>query len=358
MKLINYIYKNILYFFKNNSKSIKYDDSIKKYDVNFLKVSQIPIKLDVNVEKWVGSVNYNNTMYCIPNKINKILKVDMNNDNISYIDFESEEDGFRWSGGTVYNSKIYCFPRKSNKLLVIDPQNNDSIQMIDLGIDYDNEHHYGGVLNSKGIIIQPPRKNNTVMIIDLNNFTTKEIKISPKYVKFSYSNCFYLDDEHIYFFPECNEKILVFNSISNNYYFIGNKISTMVFSGAISDNCIFGFSGYCKGILKIDLKTNYSKMINCETNFGSNGTIRGINGKLYSIPGNSDCIYEFDPISNKYDVIYKIKSNLNAKCAGGSVSYDGTIYTVPARGNNIYKIEFDKKIRLTDDELKMYNSNY
>ncbi len=359
--------KNILYsineirFHKINVNNIQNQkDCISIVKTNVKGVKNIPVNLNTN-GKWVGSVIYENYMYCIPNRVNKFLKIDLKNDKISYINFDYENTNeFLWTGGCVYKDIVYGFTRYSNKLVRLNTK-NDKVDFIDLNISYNREHHYGGVCTPKGIVYQPPRCNNTILVIDLNNYSSKEIAISPKWLKYDYATGIVGSNGLIYFMPSNKGKIMVVDPTSEKVYFIGKRLKISVFGPCLgTDNNIYGFSSYAKGILKLDTKKNKVKMIHKELGCpGAYGNKLGINGKIYNIPGNGKYIYEFDYINDKVKKIINLGEGF-AKCAGGSVSYDGSIYAVPAFGDKIYKIEFKTNKTITEKVLKSiyYSDNY
>ena len=371
MKLIKKAIKKILYFFNE----IKFRGKIYIKNDNLNNINTVideNIKIDViipielteyyNKYKWVGAVNYNNNMYCITNSIDKILKINLGNNEINYLKIDAKNDtSFKWTGGCIYKNKIYGFPRSSNKLLCIDP-NNDSASTIDINLNYKGEHHYGGVCTQEGIIYQPPRDNNTILVINLNDFSTHEIKIAPKFLKYRYLSGIQHTNGLIYFFPERNEKVLVLNPKNEKTYLIGNKINCMVFDAAIGDDDnIYGFSGYEKGILKIDTKKQKADMICKDIGIpGCYGSKLAINGKIYGIPGNGKYFWEFDVKKQKAEKIFEVEEDIKAKCAGGIVAKDGNIYTVPALGNKLYKIKFDNNNKLTEKQLNSiyFSDNY
>lgn len=363
MKLIKNTIKNILYFInefrfikKINIKNNNISNLNNIIDENANVDRVIPIQLDENCNeyKWVGAVNYENNMYCITNGTNKVLKVNLENNEISYLETDAQNDGkFKWTGGCIYKDKIYGFPRAANKLLCIDPI-DDKVTTIDIKLNYKTEHHYGGVCTEDGIIYQPPRGNNTILVINLNNFSTREIKLAPKFLKYRYLTGIQHTNGLIYFFPERKGKVLVLNPKNERIYLIGKKIDCMVFDGAIGkDDNIYGFSGYENGILKIDTKNQMAEMICKDIGVpGCYGSKLGINGKIYGIPGNGKYFWEFDVKKQSAKRIFKVEEDIKAKCAGGIIAKDGTIYTVPALGNKVYKIKFDNNKELTNEQLK------
>lgn len=339
----------------NNDKRICIDKNIKG-------IKCIPLKRKIKNFKWVGAINYNNKMYSIINKTNLILKVDLDTDEITYIKTDLNiSEKFRWTGGCYHNGKIYGFPRESNSLLCIDPK-NDEVTTIPLKLNYEKEHHYGGVYTHEGYIYQPPRDNNHILVINLNNFSTHKINIGPAFLKYRYISGIQYSNGLIYFFPEKNEKVLVLNPKNEEFCFIGKRMNCMVFDAAIGkDNNIYGFSGYDKGILKIEPSKNTATMICKEIGIpGCYGSKLGINGRIYGIPGNGNYFWEFDVEKQKATPIFKVVEKEKAKCAGGVISKQGNIYTVPAYGNTIYKLEFSDKEELTEELLNSiyFSDNY
>lgn len=348
---------------KYNKKLIPlYDESTKNRAIdkktNFKSLEKIELKEKSKQYKWVGGVNYNNYMYCIPNESNKILKVNMYDDSITYINFKTSEEGRRWSGGCIYKNKIYGFPRKSNKLICIDPRNNDEVSFIELNISYKKEHHYGGVLTKDGYIIQPPRNNNTILMINLNDYTSKEIKIGPKFIKYDYTNGILLENGLIYFFPTNGCNIMIFDYKKEIISTIGIPTDLSLYHAVESnDGQIIGFAGYKNEIVKIN--KNKVIKIKLNNNSGSYGTKIGINGKIYNIIGVGDTLYEYNLNNDKASELIQIdNTSKEALCAGGVISNDGTIYMVPAFGNTIYKIVFDRKVSLTKDQIELFNDYY
>ena len=326
-------------------------------------IEEIYVKNVKNEYKWVGAVQYNNNMYCIPSSINAFLKMDLKDNKTSLIEFNPiKMDKFNWTGGCVYNNKIYAFPRKANTLLELNPE-TDEIKEIPLGINYEQEHHYAGVCTKQGIVYQPPRNNNTIFIINLNDFSTREIKIGGNLCRYKYLTGIQVPSSGlIYFFPERGERVLVLNPETERFFFIGKKLNCMVFDVAIGiDGNLYGFSGYEKGILKINPETQETEMICPEVNEGGcYGSKLGVNGKIYGVPGLGKYIWEFDVEKQQAKKVYEIEKNSDINCAGGIVAKDGTIYTVPAKGNTIYKITFDNKKEIEKNELDSiyFTDNY
>lgn len=350
-------YKNKKYI---NNKINNIKPTIDK-KISIKNISTIDIK-EKNIEKYVGGVLYNNFMYCIPNKEKSFLKIDLKTYKQEYIDFKykSNTNDFLWTGGCIYNDKIYGFSRTANNIICLNLKNK-KISYIDLKTNYMNEHHYGGVCTKDGILYQPPRNNNTILVVDLNKNTSREIIISPKIIKYDYVTGLITEDNNIYFIPNSKGKVMVLNIKNEKITFIGKNINCSVFGPCFGpDGNIYGFSSYDTGILKIDIKNNTTEMIHKEIGCpGCFGNKLGINGNIYGIPGNGKYIWEYNVIEDKIKIIKEI-SDEYAKCAGGVVASDGTIYTTPACGNKIYKFEFNKKVNLKSEQLNSiyYSDNY
>lgn len=341
----------------NDEKSFKQE--INK-DIVFNNIERINIQ-DKRKFKCVGAVNYNEYVYFVPNSVNSIMKLNTNDNEYKIINFsDDDKKEFKWTGGCLFENKIYYFPRSSNKIIEVDPI-SDEVKFIELDIKYNKEHHYGGVLTEKGIIYQPPRNNNTILCIDLNTKRSKEIKISPKFLKYNYISGKLHPNGLIYFLPEKNERVLVFNPQNERFWFIGKRLDAMTFDVALAINGnLYGFSGYCNGILKIDISKNKAEMICKEIgNPGAYGSKVALNGKIYNIPGNGNIIYEFDPLLEKCIEIDTIDTNNKLKYAGGTLDIHGNIVCAPIDENNIliykFKNAMEKQFNILDFP---YRDNY
>jgi hypothetical protein len=217
-----------------------------------------------------------------------------------------------------------------------------SVSLVPLNTNYSREHHYAGVVTPDGIMYLPPRDENHILVINLNTFSVERIYLCPPKLKlkFRYQNGILHPNGNIYFFPERDERVLVFNPETRSFHYIGKKLDCYVFEAQIcGDGSIYGFS-HRKGILRIDIKKQTAKMIHDDVIFGSYGTKHGLNGKLYSIPGKSSIIYEYDALNDKLAKISTISEQGKAKCAGGVTADDGSIIAVPAYGEFLYKYRF------------------
>ncbi|MBQ8488143.1 MAG: hypothetical protein IJ535_00015 [Pseudobutyrivibrio sp.] len=307
------------------------------------------IEVSSAIEKWVGGVNYDGNVFGITNSAQGFLF--FNGMTGSYEIFGPPMDGrFKWTGGALYNNKIYGFLRTSNLLLVIDPINMKQ-SVMELGLDYSEEHHYGGVMTNKGIIYQPPRNTDHILKIDVNNRTAKKISIG-EFGRYSAS----IQDLSglIWFLPELRGKIILLDSLTDEIKYIGEPFSDKVFGAVIGfDRNIYGFSETGNGLLKIctlDQKVTWI----CEEakDIKAYGTMVGVNGKLYSVPGNGDSVWEYDIVTEKCKKKFTIGEG-RAKCAGAGMARDGSIIMIPAFGNYIYKVNTSTKEML--DNVFLHN---
>ncbi len=114
----------------------------------------------------------------------------------------------------------------------------------------------------------------------------------------------------------------------------------------VPDGNIYGFrsgKGACgSGIVKIDTKTDKVSVLHEDVMFGSYGTKNAINGKIYSLPGYTNDVWEFDPLTQKLKKCYTLRENESVHYAGGAVDVNGDIYAIPVHANTILKISFEK----------------
>ncbi len=306
-----------------------------------------------SILSWVGAQINNQKLYFIPNNESNILVYDLKSDKTKKIGNLSDKS-FKWTGGNVYKNKLYCFPRTSNDLLELD-FDTEKIVLHDLNLNYSKEHHYGGVMTEDGFIYQPPRSNNYILKINLKDYSTHKIYIAPKFLKLRYCGSVMHPNGMIYFLPE-NGRVICFNPKNNHVSFIGKSVKAYCFDAKVyHDGNIYGFSAYKTGILKVNVKNKSAKMLHNDINFKSYGTKLGINGKLYSIPGDGDLFYEYSPLNDKVDVIGETyEKGLNAKCAGGCVDQFGNIYSTPTFGKYMYIIKFNNKNKIPSDLYKQF----
>jgi hypothetical protein len=294
------------------------------------------IKDNSATHQWVGAQFYNNEVIAIANDMNALLVYSFDNHKEAYVGtFES--DTFKWSGGCIYNKTLYAFSRKRNSLLKLDV-NTKEMSFLNTNEEYLCEHHYSGVCTNTGIIYQPPRNSDHILVWDLNKETSRKIQLAPLYLraKFRYCGSVIHPNGYAYFLPEKDGRIIKLDLKSEQWCFIGAKISPMVFDMKVAiDGNIYGFSAYGKGILKIDIALDYAEMIHKEVYFGAYGTKLGLNGKLYSVAGDGDYIWEFDSRNDELVVLSDLKNKSKAKYAGGTISINGDIFFTPATESKI-----------------------
>lgn len=310
--------------------------------------------------KWVGAVTGDDgNIYCIPTGATSILKIDSSEQVFTQLG-ELSQGNFKYTAGALWkkDGNIYGFPRRANTLLQIDVK-NQKVKEIPLHTNYDEsvDHHYSGGLY-ENVLYLPPRNANHILAIDLQTYETREIGNSQILDKYSYCGTTVHYNGLLYFHPQKNSQVMVFNPKTEEIAFIGEKISTMSFGSAISANgSIYGFSCYSTGIMKIDIMANTVEIL-CETEVPSAffGTKLASNGKLYSIPGLTNEIYELDPTTDQVRLVYtlddiKQEDFTDALCAGGALTKDGSLWMIPAYGDSIFEIRFTNIVKTFDDKI-------
>ena len=299
----------------------------------------IPLTEKQNSFQYVGGQIENGMLYSIVNSAEKMLKYDIENGTMYFGGTFSKTD-FKWTGGCVYERKLYSFPRLANSLLVYDPDSH-VFEEIDGGLSYDGEHHYGGVCTPDGMIYQPPRSTDHILKWDIKNKTCKKIQINNGKVC-RYCGSVIHPNGNIYFIPEKDFCVIKMNMKTEEISYIDSPVCDKAFNPAIAANGnIYGFcSG--NGILKIDTKTDKVKILYEDCKIGSYGTKGGINGKLYSLPGYTNDVWEFDPFNETLKKCYSVDAQNQVNYAGGAIDLNGDIYALPVHADNIFKISFKK----------------
>lgn len=315
------------------------------------------IKLDKTKEKhkWVGAQINNGTVFAIPNDETLVLCYGTNGCN--YI--EGIKKGlFKWTGGCVWNNSIYCFPRTSNSFLKI---SEEGVKEIPLSTEYNGEHHYSGVCTRAGIVYQPPRNTNHILKTDLRTGLSNRIDIVDKKYKVNFRYCGSIihPNGFIYFFPESG-RVIKFNPVTDKWCFIGKNLSTMCFDAKVGmDGNIYGYSAYCKGIMKIDVSSDVVEMIHQEITPGAYGTKYGLDGCLYSVPGDGSCIWKYDVILDTIYMMYNLEDDSKAKYAGGLTLPNGEIVFVPATSSTIMVLKPERYMRIPESFYKAFcQDNY
>lgn len=310
--------------------------------------------------KWVGGVLFGDKVIGIANGAEACLLLDTMDLNIQQVGKLSQGE-FKWTGGCLWDGIVYGFPRSSNDLLLYDVGAGKEPEQVSLGLNYKGEHHYGGVCTKEGVVYQPPRNSNSILKIDLKNKETEEIFVSKSKIKFRYCGSILHPNGLIYMFPETMGRVLVLNPKTDEVSFIGKILSTMVFDAAIGmDGCIYGFSAYRNGLLKINPVNHKTEMICTEEFYGCYGSVLGLNGNIVGIPGEGGAIYEFNVSEQKVYKKYELLETGHAKCAGSAIGKDGKIYCIPAYGQSIYIIEPSGSVNIPDKFLTLcyLNGNY
>ena len=337
---INFIYSTDyriitkLLFFINRNSEVKEVKEVGEFEKSY---------------KWVGGIlGKDGCIYGIPNASDKIIKINPNTNQIEYFGNLSKKS-FKYTGGCLYDGKIYGFPRKSNNLLVINPQNKE-VKEINLNMNYNediDDHHYSGTLY-KNVVYLAPRAAHYILAINLDNYNVCKIgeNVIPK--SYRYCGAILHNNGLIYFFPEKNSQVMILNPKTKEIRFIGEKVNASAFSGAIAENeNIYSFTAYSEGgILRINPETEQVDIICKESvESGFYGTKVSTNGKMYSVIGLCNKIYEFDPKTEKVKIIKEIERDTNeAMCAGGTLDKNGNIWFIPAYGSKIYELEINQKL--------------
>ncbi len=292
------------------------------------------------VHKWVGAQSVSGCLYGIPNDMDAVLKY--RREKCRYL--KCAGSGlFQWTGGCVWNGTLYGFPRASGRLLKM-PLDTEAVEYLSLQEEYSGEHHYGGVCTKEGMVYQPPRNSDHILVWDLKKEKTGKIALAPETEgrTFRYCGSILHPGGFVYFLPELGERAIKLDSRTGEWAFIGERIDAMVFDAkAAGDGCIYGYSAYCPGILKLNTETDCVEMIHKEICPGAYGTKLGVNGHLYSIPGDGEYVWDYDPLTDSLKSIYRFSHKAQAKYAGGATMENGSIYGVPARENQMIRLEPD-----------------
>lgn len=324
-------------------------------------VEMIPIKKSEQNFKWVGGQIEKKCLYGIVNGEMYFLKYSLSDKSVQYYGKFSSAP-FKWTGGCIWKGNLYGFPRSAASLLRLD-LNSQNIYEIPLKIDASKEHHYGGVCSDKGLVYQPPRDTDNILVLDLNLETARKIQLAPKKwkIRFRYCGSIIHPNGYAYFFPEHKGRVIKLNLETEKWSFIGKTISTMVFDAKVAvDGNIYGYSAYCPGMLKINVTDNSCEMIHIEESFGAYGTKLGINGRLYSIPGDGSCIWEYNPVVDELRKILDLHDEKKAKFAGGAITEQGDIFAIPAQENCIcHLISTETNLIIPKQVmLRYFNDNY
>lgn len=328
----------------------KYYDYVKRNENIEYSVTFEPLPLVRGTHKWVGAQKTDHCIYGIPNDTNVILKhTKLGNFYIG----DLGNSLFKWTGGCIWNGFLYAFPRTSDYLLKMS-LDTEHIELIPVADGYGQEHHYGGICTPNGLVYQPPRDSNHILVWDLKTEKTRRIDLVPKSSSktFRYCGSILHPNGNLYFLPEIGERIIRLETKSGEWGFIGETMNAMVFDAKIAvDGNIYGFSAYCYGILKLNVETEHAEMIHTKIWPGAYGTKLGINGHLYSIPGDGRNVWDYDPLTDCLKSIYQFSDDSIAKYAGGVSLPNGDICAMPARENQLLKLKADIVNAKIPDEI-------
>lgn len=270
------------------------------------------------------------------------------------------EGPFRWTGGALWHGELVCFPRASNEMLFLDLRSREP-RLIDLGQGYTHEHHYGGVLVGD-VVYQPPRSEDHILRTDLRTMESRRIPLAPRGVGFKprYCGSVLHPNGLVYFLPE-RGRVIELEPATDRFRFIGRSVNAMAFSAALAhDGCLYGFSGYSKGILRIDVEKGRAEMVRRDIGCpGAYGTRLGVNGRLYSVPGDGDTVLELDPETLEVRELCHLGApGVKAKCAGSATLRDGSLAFAPALGRDAYFLAPDKPVDIPEGICGLFNDCY
>ena len=331
-----------------NEVTERYRSFVQRHRDKLPSVRIIPIAKQ-NRYQYVGGQIDGKKLYAVVNSAEKMLVYDIEKNNLSYLGDFSKDD-FKWTGGCIYKNVFYSFPRKENCLLAFDIKEG-SFSEIMCPFSYSGEHHYGGVCTDSGIIYQPPRNTNSILRWDINQRACSEIIINNG-TKCRYCASVIHPGGYIYFIPEADACVLKMDIKTEEIVPVGEPVQGFAFDLKVAaDGNIYGFrSGtHTSGILKIDTKNDTVSVLHKDLNFNAYSTKLGINGKLYSLPGYTGDVWEFDPETQKVRVIYSMDSTQSIYYAGGAVDRNGDIYGLPVFSEDILVLSFNSDEEIPED---------
>ena len=110
---------------------------------------------------------------------------------------------------------------------------------------------------------------------------------------------------------------------------------------------------------KIDVSSDVVEMIHQEITPGAYGTKYGLDGCLYSIPGDGSCIWKYDVILDTIYMMYNLEDDSKAKYAGGLTLPNGEIVFVPATSSTIMVLKPERYMRIPESFYKAFcQDNY
>ncbi len=309
--------------------------------------SHIMIPEKQNSFQYVGGQIFEGTLYSVINSAQKMMRYRLRDQSFHFSSDFGNED-FKWTGGCFYNGILYMFPRRSCDLLAYD-QAYDRFEKVSCKTDYLGEHHYGGVCTKAGIIYQPPRNTNHILKWDISRKHYETITVNNG------NNCRYCGsvihpNGYIYMIPEKDAPIIKIDLDTEKIYEIGEAVRGMAFNPVVAANGnIYGFRAK-NGILKIDTKTDSVSVLHSDIPIRAYGSKCRINGNIYSLPGYTKDIWEFDPFEESLRRCYELSEERNVHYAGGATDRNGDIYGIPVHADSLLKISFhDFDIQIPED---------
>lgn len=308
----------------------------------------IPLTEKQNSFQYVGGQISNGNLYSIVNSSEKMLIYNILNNKMDFVGNFDKSD-FKWTGGCIYDNDLYAFSRTENSLLKYCPETNSS-EKIPCDFKYEKEHHYGGVCTNEGIIYQPPRNSDHILKWDIKNKTCKKIQINNG-ANARYCGSVIHPNGYAYFIPEKDFCVIKMDLKTEKTESVGMPIPCMAFNPVVApDGNIYGFRAAGGGLVKIDTSTDTVSILHEDCIIRAYGTKNGINGKLYSLPGYTGDVWEFNPLTGELKKYYSLSEKEKVHYAGGAIAPNGDIYAIPVHADNILKISFEKyKINIPGD---------
>lgn len=341
IKKIIFELKTIRYtsLFKVDGNRSPVQNLANRHEQLYTDIEKIPVPKEVQC---VGCLIYNDYLYCCPANGGQLMIYNLNRQTFSFGSTISAGK-LLFSGIGKYGNNVYCFPRRANSIVMHDCISNITRE-IDLGTEYEEEHHYCGVITSEGVVYQPPRNTNHILKIDLNDYSVEKIDISFSRSRIRYSGIVYHPNGYIYMIPEYNGKVMVLDPHTDKFRYIGPFWNDCRAVGPTvgCDGNIYAALIFSTGILKIDVQKNEVSIIHQSIRFASFG-LESVDSKIIAFPSYTDKLYEVDIEREEVHEIGTVsRLSEKAECAGASVDENGDIYVVPCYGRNIYVLKQDK----------------
>ena len=301
--------------------------------------SHIAIPEKQNSFQYVGGQIFDGTLYAVINSAQKMMSCRLCDQSFHFSSSSFGEDDFKWTGGCFYQGIFYMFPRKSRDLLAYDPSCG-RFETISCKTYYPGEHHYGGVCTKNGMIYQPPRNTNHILEWDVEKKSCESITVNGG------TNCRYCGsvihpNGYIYMIPEKDAPVIKIEPETDRIFEIGGAVTGMAFNPMIAaDGNIYGFRTK-NGVLKIDTENDSVSILHEDIPIRAYGSKCAVNGKIYSLPGYTKDVWEFDPFEGSLRKCYALAEERKVHYAGGAIDRNGDIYAIPVHADSILKISFN-----------------